>query len=49
MLTGEGIKLVWLRTSDFRLREIAPLVVQGIVVAYAVVYLVALLIWQFLK
>ena len=49
MLTGEGIKLVWLRTTEFRVREIAPLVVQGIVVAYAVIYLVALLIWQFLK
>jgi hypothetical protein len=49
MLAGEAIKLVWLRTSDFRVREIAPLVVQGLVAAYAVVYLVALLAWQFLK
>jgi hypothetical protein len=49
MLTGEAIKLVWLRTSEFRVREIAPLVVQGLVAAYAVVYLVALIVWQFLK
>jgi hypothetical protein len=49
MLAGEAIKLVWLRTSGFRVREIAPLVVQGLVAAYALVYLAALLIWQFLK
>ncbi len=49
MLTGEAIKLVWLRTTEFRVREIAPLVVQGLVAAYAVIYLLALLIWQFLK
>lgn len=49
MLTGEVIKIAWLRTTEFTVREVAPLVVQGLVVAYAVVYLVALLVWQFLK
>jgi hypothetical protein len=49
MLAGEAIKLVWLRTSEFRVRDIAPLVVQGLVAAYALIYLAALLIWQFLK
>jgi hypothetical protein len=49
MLTGESIKLVWLRTSGFRVREIAPLVVQGLVAAYAAIYLAALLIWQLAK
>jgi hypothetical protein len=49
MLTGELVKIVWLRTTEFTVREVAPLVVQGLVVAYAVVYLAALLIWEFLK
>jgi hypothetical protein len=49
MFSGEAVKLVWLRTSGFRVREIAPLVVQGLVLGYALIYLVALLIWQFPK
>ncbi len=46
MLTGELIKLIWLRTTGFTVREAAPLVVQGFVVAYAGVYSVALVLWQ---
>ena len=49
MFAGEAVKLVWLRTTGFRVREIAPLVVQGLVVGYALIYLAALLIWEFLK
>lgn len=46
MLAGEVTKIVWLRTTEFTVREVGPLVVQGIVVAYAVVYAVALVAWQ---
>jgi hypothetical protein len=47
MFTGEVIKLGWLRTTRFTVREVAPVVVQGLVVAYAVIYAVALVAWQF--
>ena len=47
MFAGEMIKLRFLRTTDFRVREVAPVVVQGLVVAYAVIYAVALIAWQF--
>jgi hypothetical protein len=47
MFAGEVIKLGFLRTTDFRVREVAPVVVQGLVVAYAVIYAVALVVWQF--
>src|SRR6478609_4751310 len=46
MLTGEIVKIAWLRTTHFTVREISALVVQGLVVAYATIYLVALIIWQ---
>ena len=46
MLAGELTKIVWLRTTEFTVREMAPIVVQGIVVAYAVIYAVALVAWQ---
>jgi hypothetical protein len=46
MLCGELTKIVWLRTTEFTVREVAPMVVQGLVVAYAVVYGVALVAWQ---
>jgi hypothetical protein len=46
MLGGELTKIVWLRTTEFTVREVAPMVVQGLVVAYAVVYGVALVAWQ---
>jgi hypothetical protein len=46
MLAGELTKIVWLRTTEFTVREVAPMVVQGLVVAYAVVYGVALVGWQ---
>jgi hypothetical protein len=49
MLAGELVKIVWLETTEFTVRGVAPLVVQGLVIAYAGLYLVALLIWQFLK
>ncbi|HEY3764640.1 MAG TPA: hypothetical protein VGL44_05740 [Gaiellales bacterium] len=49
MLTGELVKIVWLRTTEFTVREVAPLVVQGLVLGYAVIYAVALVVWQFVK
>jgi hypothetical protein len=49
MLTGEIVKIAWLRTSHFTVRELSALVVQGLVVAYASVYLAALLVWQFMR
>lgn len=49
MLGGELIKLRWLRTTEFSVRDVAPMVVQGFVLGYAVLYLVALLVWQFLQ
>ena len=49
MLTGEIVKIAWLRTTHFNVREISALVVQGLVVAYATIYLVALVIWQVLR
>jgi hypothetical protein len=49
MLTGEVVKIAWLRSTHFTVREISALVVQGLVVAYASLYLVALVIWQFLR
>jgi len=47
MFTGEVIKLGFLRTTGFRVREVAPVVVQGLVVGYAAIYAVALVAWQF--
>ena len=47
MFAGEMIKLGFLRSTGFRVREVAPVVVQGLVAAYAVIYLVALVAWQF--
>ena len=46
MVGGELIKLVWLRTTGFTVREAAPLLVQGLVAGYALLYLVALAVWQ---
>ncbi len=46
MVVGESIKLVWLRTTGFTVREAAPLLVQGLVAGYALLYLVALIVWQ---
>jgi hypothetical protein len=47
MFAGEVIKLRFLTTTGFRVREVAPVVVQGLVVGYAVIYAVALVAWQF--
>jgi hypothetical protein len=49
MLTGEIVKIAWLRTSHFTVRELSALIVQGLVVAYASIYLAALVVWQFLR
>lgn len=49
MLTGEIVKIAWLRTSHFTVREVSALAVQGLVVAYAGIYFVALVVWQFLR
>ncbi len=49
MLAGEIVKIAWLRTSHFTVREVSALVVQGLVVAYASIYLAALLVWQLLR
>jgi hypothetical protein len=49
MLTGEIVKIAWLRTTHFTVRELSALVVQGLVVAYASIYLAALIVWQFLR
>jgi hypothetical protein len=49
MLTGEIVKIAWLRTTHFTVREISALVVQGFVVAYASIYLAALVTWQFVR
>lgn len=49
MLTGEIMKIAWLRTTHFTVREFSALIVQGLVVAYAGVYLAALIAWQFLR
>jgi hypothetical protein len=49
MLTGEVVKIAWLRTTHFTVREISALAVQALVVIYATIYLVALIVWQFLK
>jgi hypothetical protein len=46
MAGGESIKIVWLRTTGFTVREAAPVLVQGLVAGYAVLYLVALAVWQ---
>lgn len=46
MLVGEFVKIVFLRTTGFTVREAAPLVVQGLTVGYAVIYGVALVLWQ---
>jgi hypothetical protein len=49
MLGGELIKLTWLRTTEFTVRDVAPTVVQGLVLGYAILYFFALVVWQFLK
>jgi hypothetical protein len=49
MLTGEVVKIAWLRTTHFTVRELSTLGVQGLVVAYASIYLAALIVWQFLR
>jgi hypothetical protein len=46
MLAGELVKLLFLRETGFTVRETAPVVVQGLVVAYALIYAVAIVLWQ---
>ncbi|HMO00515.1 MAG TPA: hypothetical protein PKD59_13970 [Miltoncostaeaceae bacterium] len=44
MLAGDLVKLVFLRTTGFRVRDLPPAVVFGLTCAYAVGYLALLLI-----
>lgn len=46
MLGGELIKLRWLHEERPTMRQVSLMVAQGLVVAYAAVYLVALVFWQ---
>lgn len=44
MLAGELVKLVFLRTTGFRVRDISPAVVQGLTAAYATMALAVLVL-----
>ena len=44
MLAGDAVKLVFLRTTGFRVRGVPPAVVYGLTSAYAIGYVVLLLI-----
>ncbi|HTI35398.1 MAG TPA: hypothetical protein VL422_17100 [Miltoncostaea sp.] len=44
MLAGDLVKLVFLRTTGFRVRDLPPVVVFGLTTAYAVGYVALLLI-----
>jgi hypothetical protein len=46
MLGGEVIKLRWLHKTRPTLRQIGLMAAQAFVVAYAVIYLVALIFWE---
>jgi hypothetical protein len=46
MLGGELIKWRWLHKTRPKLRELSLMAAQAFVVAYAVIYLVALILWQ---
>src|SRR5262249_55971117 len=46
MLAGELVKLVFLSETGFTVRETAPVVVQGLVVGYALIYAIAIVLWQ---
>jgi hypothetical protein len=49
MLAGEGVKLVWLEEHRVTMRGLSTLALQALVGGYALVYAVALVVWQFLR
>jgi hypothetical protein len=49
MLGGEAVKLVWLEEHQVTMRGLSTLALQALVGGYALIYAVALVIWQFLR
>ncbi len=49
MLAGEAVKLVWIEEEQVTMRGLSPLLLQAIVGGYALIYGVALVVWQFLR
>jgi hypothetical protein len=49
MLSGEAVKLVWLEEHEVTMRGLSTLALQALVGAYALIYAVALVVWQFLR
>ena len=49
MLSGEAVKLVWLEEHRVTMRGLSTLALQALVGAYALIYAVALVVWQFLR
>jgi hypothetical protein len=49
MLAGEAVKLVWLEEHQVTMRGLSTLALQGLVAGYALIYAVALVVWQFLR
>lgn len=49
MLCGEGVKIVWLERHQVTMRGLSTLALQALVGGYALVYAVALVVWQFLR
>jgi hypothetical protein len=49
MLGGEAVKLIWLGEHQVTMRGISTLALQALVCGYALIYAVALVVWQFLK
>jgi len=49
MLGGEAVKLVWLERHQITMRGLSTLAIQALVGGYALIYAVALVVWQFLR
>jgi hypothetical protein len=49
MLGGEAVKLVWLEAEHVTMRGLSTLALQALVGGYALIYAVALVVWQFLR
>jgi hypothetical protein len=49
MLGGEAVKLVWLEEHRVTMRGLSTLALQALVGGYALIYAVALVVWQFLR
>ena len=49
MLGGEAVKLVWLEEHQVTMRGLSTLALQALVGGYALIYAVALVVWQFLR